>query len=151
MKKTSGAAVVALAAFALTGCSASQPTDPDAVQRWLEERAESTAGAAQLSGLAVKPDDQRTLDGAIAAGEAVRIDFESPQDVTSVRFECFGAETMDAGVYYENESGQVGTGATDVRCADGPITIDVGSEPLSAIAANGVNGDGRGAWSVTVR
>ncbi|GAA2897609.1 hypothetical protein [Microbacterium esteraromaticum] len=151
MKKTSAAVVVAIAALALTGCSASQSTDDGAVQRWLEERAESTAGAAQLSGLAVKPDDQRTLDGAIAAGQAVRIDFESPQDVTSVQFECFGAETMDAGVYYESGSGQVGTGATDVRCADGPITIDVGREPLSAIAADGTNAEGLGAWSVTVR
>lgn len=150
MKKTSGAVVVAIAALALTGCSASQSTDDGAVQPWLE-RAESTAGAAQLSGLAVKPDDQRTLDGAIAAGQAVRMDFESPQDVTSVQFECFGAETMDAGVYYESGSGQVGTGATDVRCADGPITIDVGREPLSAIAADGTNAEGLGAWSVTVR
>ncbi|MEV7618995.1 hypothetical protein AB0N59_02545 [Microbacterium sp. NPDC089321] len=151
MKKTSVAAAVALAALALTGCSASQSTDDGAVQRWLEERADSTDGVAQLSGLAVKPDDERTLDGAIAAGEAVRIDFESPRQIASVEFECFGAETMDASIYYESGSGQVGTGGTDVRCADGPIAIDVGAAPLSAIAASGINDDGFGAWSVTVR
>ena len=151
MKKVSGGLAVALAALALTGCSAAQPPDPDAVQSWLEEQAETGDDAARLSGLAVKPDDTRTLDGAIAAGEAVRMDFASPKDVTSVEFECFGAETMDASVYYQAGSSHVGTGGSDVRCADGPIAIDVGEAPLSAIAASGINDDGFGAWSVTVR
>ena len=151
MNKASGGLAIALAAIALTGCSAAQPPDPDAVQSWLEKQTAGDDEAAHLSGLAVKPDDSRTLDGAIAAGEAVRIDFESPKAVTSVEFECFGAQTMDASVYYQAGSDHVGTGDTDVRCADGPITILVGEAPLSAIAASGINDDGFGAWSVTVR
>lgn len=151
MRKISGGFIIALAAIALAGCSASEAADAEAVQQWLTEQSQAAADVDHMSGLASEPDDERTLDGALSTGEAVRIDYDSPQKVSSVEFACFGAETMDASVYYEAGSGSIGTGATDVRCADGPITIDVGEKPLTAIAASGISSGGHGAWSVTMR
>lgn len=155
MKRISGGALVALTVLALTSCSAGTgATASDAeVQQWMAERsAEAGDATAEMAGLALTASDisDKTLDD---LGEQVRIDFEGPVRITDVEFTCFGAETMDVSVYADAGSGLVGTGATDVRCADGPITIDIGEgEPrTSTLAVVGVNDAGVGAWAVTVR
>lgn len=149
MKQIIGGAVLTLAALVAAGCSP-QP-DPDAVQQWMTRQAAAATDArAQMTGLALKRSAvaDRTVD---ELREQIRIDFDDPEPVRSVAFHCFGADAMDLTLYVETPAGSVGAAATDIRCADSPVTIDTGvSEPVEAMAVVAVDRDGVGAWAVVV-
>lgn len=141
-----------LVAVALSGCSAPEPPDPEAVQQWLsrQESASVGVGIGAMSALASKTAD--TAAEGVDEPEGVRIELAESARISSIEFTCFGAETMDAVVHVTTRSSSAGTGV-QVRCADGPVEIanPVDGLPVSMIRANGVNDSGFGAWSVVVR
>lgn len=151
---TAGAAA-ALGVLALTACSAGTgaTASPDEVQEWMTAQEHSGDGElASMTGLALQADDiaDRTMDD---LGEQIRIDFEEPMQVGDVQFTCFGADAMDVSLFTRTASGQTGTGATDVRCAEGPISLQpgAGAELVDGVSVIGANSSGVGAWAVIVR
>lgn len=156
---TAGAAALTAAAligvFALTACSAATgaTASPDEVQEWMTAQ-EDPAGdeLASMTGLADTTSDiaDETVDG---LGDQIRVDFHEPVRVADVQFTCFGAETMDFSLFTQAGSSHVGTGATDVRCADGAISVEtgVGAELVDRVSVIGANSSGVGAWAAVVR
>jgi|GEM_PF-3260036 len=152
MRRILGGATAVLVAVALSGCATAEVPDAAAVQEWMSQQQKADAGIGQMSALASAAADVAADES--ADSEDVRIDLAEPARVSSIEFSCFGAETMDAAVHLVTGSSTIGTGAQQVRCADGPVSIDVagiGELPVSAVGANGINADGLGAWAVVVR
>lgn len=148
-------AVAALSALALTSCSAgTEATASSAeVQEWMTAQENPAGGAlASMVGLAQQASDlaDETLDD---LSDQIRIDFQEPTRVAEVEFTCFGAETMDVSLFTQAGSSQIGTGAVDVRCDDGPISLEtgVGDAHVDRMSVIGGNSSGAGAWAVTIR
>ncbi|MFJ4045662.1 hypothetical protein ACIPV2_07970 [Microbacterium sp. NPDC089987] len=150
MKHILAASLAALAALALTGCTAAEPPGSAAVQQWLDEQDRASAGSgAFMSGLA---STSETADAATKEGrqEGVRIEMDESERISTIEFTCFGAETMDARVSVESSSSAEAS-VHKVRCDAGPETIDTQDAPVSAVTINGVNADGFGAWAASFR
>lgn len=152
MKRISVCTGLVLGALTLSACAA-DTADSAQVQQWMTDQQRTAGGELGLmTALAFQASDiaDQTVDG---LGEQIRMDFDEPVRIADVEFTCFGAETMDVSVYTEADGHHIGTGAVDVRCDDGPVTVDlgIGDKPASSVSVIGANAVGAGAWSVVVR
>ena len=152
--RAEAAAAAMLVVFTVTACSASEPPDDTAMQNWMSQQSRASDGG--LGSMTAMASTMEAVTAAERDGEleGVRLDFTESLRVAAVEFSCFGSETMNARLHVMTGSSHVGLTEEDVRCADSPVTIDLGSigeQPATGVSADGYNEHGSGAWSVTVR
>ncbi|MFE6736467.1 hypothetical protein [Microbacterium sp. NPDC057650] len=148
MRRMLAGLMIAAGACALAGCAAFAPPPPDdaEVQEWMQQQSDD-AGAnvgmmASSAGSAPASDE-----------EGVTLAFESPTDVTSIEFSCFGDDEMSVTVSVLSGDQGGSTGIENLRCDESPHRLEksIPTSDLDSISANASSTHGYGAWSVVLR
>lgn len=129
----------ALGLTALAGCAVPEDPAKDAHQsEWMQKVLD--AGGHGVGGV---------MSGE-TSDEGVRMEFPTPQKITSVELRCIGTDSASFSLRYTSTDGSVLVLTQDLVCHGGeyrtPIAVPTTVGDLSAFAADATSPDGRGTW-----